>query len=52
MLGFLILMVVTIGGTVLALGAATGILLILFHLMQPAGFNPSIRPTAFASKRP
>ena len=37
-MGFLILVLVTVGATALAVGAATGILLILFHLMRAHTF--------------
>jgi len=35
-MGFLVLLIVTVGATALGIVVATGILVLLFHLMRPA----------------
>jgi len=44
-MGFLILLIVTVGATALGIVAATGMLLILFHLMRPTVLRPQMRLT-------
>ena len=44
-MGFLILLIVTVGATALGIVAATGMLLILFHVMRPTVLRPQMRLT-------